>query len=425
MPYQVVAIDVHKKMLAVSMADISVDSRLKFKDVKFSNTPACLSELASWIRDNQVQEVVMESTAQYWRPVWNTLERDWQPTVRPQPVVVRTTSGSLLLAQAKSNRGAKGRKSDFGDCHRLIRRLGADELILSYVPDSQQRLWRTVTRRKLQLTNNRVRLVNQLEDLLEQAQIKLSSFVSDLFGASALRMLRAIANGETDPATLASLGDQHLAATPLELQDALGACRSLNSVFRRLIHSVLEDYDLLSRHIEELTREAAQLMNEYRDAIERIAEVPGLGPDSALQILAELGPRAVAFPSYKQMASWIGVCPGQEESAGKSASARSPKGNRQMRRLLNQAAHAAVKHKGSVFDATFRHLLPRVGYKRAIWAVAHRLCRLLWLILHEGVHYQERGLAVDAKSARRRTARMIRELTRLGYRVTLNSETSA
>ena len=114
---------------------------------------------------------------------------------------------------------------------------------------------------------------------------------------------------------------------------------------------------------------------------------------------------------------WVGVCPGNEESAGQSQSTRSPKGNRPMRRLLNQAAQSAVKVKGSIFEVTFSRLLPRLGYKQAIWAIAHRLCRLLWLILHKGVRYEERGPAVSAKSKRTRAARMIRELKKLGYRV--------
>ena len=138
---------------------------------------------------------------------------------------------------------------------------------------------------------------------------------------------------------------------------------------------------------------------------------------SAAQMIAEVGPQAANFRTEKALSSWVGVCPGNEESAGESQSTRSPKGNRQMRRLLNQAAQAAVKAKGSLFEMTFQRLLPRLGYKQAIWAIAHRLCRLLWLILHKGVRYEERGPAVSSKSKRMRATRMIRELQKLGYRV--------
>ena len=146
-----------------------------------------------------------------------------------------------------------------------------------------------------------------------------------------------------------------------------------------------------------------------------MSEVPGFGVDSALQMIAEVGPKAATFPTAKALSSWVGVCPGNEESAGESHSTRSPNGNRHMRRLLNQAAQSAVKVKGSIFELTFQRLLPRLGYLQAIWAIAHRLCRLLWLILRHGVFYEERGPAVSAKSKRMRTARMIKELRKLGY----------
>ena len=134
-------------------------------------------------------------------------------------------------------------------------------------------------------------------------------------------------------------------------------------------------------------------------------------------LIAEVGATAATFDSGGKLSSWVGVCPGSEESAGESKSTRSPKGNSTMRRLLNQAAQSAVKVQGSIFDITFRKLLPRLGYKQAIWAIAHRLCRLLWMILHQGIRYEERGPAVSAKSQRTRAARMIKELKKLGYRV--------
>jgi transposase len=326
-------------------------------------------------------------------------------------------SGTLHLAQAQSNRGPRGRKKDFVDAERLLKRLVAQELIMSFVPDAEQRLWRTVVRRKYQLTCDRVRLQNRLESLLEEAQLKLSSLVSDLLGASARRMLRALADGETSPAALAALADQRLRATQQQLCDALGASKELNQVYRQLLKMALEELKLIEQQMNQLDHEVANLLSQYRDAVQRLAEVPGLGVDSAHQIVAEVGAAAATFPSEKHLASWVGVCPGQEESAGVSASNRSPKGNRFMRRLLNQAANAAVKVKGSIFDIVFRRLLPRLGFKQAIWAIAHRLCRLIWKILHDGVRYDERGPAVSQKSRGARTTKMIRELRSLGYHV--------
>jgi transposase len=402
--------------VAIVVTDIAGEGQYQFERRKFGATPGELHVLAQWLDRQEVEEVVMESTAQYWKPVWGTLERYWKPA-RQKRESAPQMAGTLHLCQAKSNHGPRGRKNDFADGERMIKRLVAHELVLSFVPDPEQRLWRTVTRRKHQLTRTKVGLKNQLESLLEQAHIKLSSFVSDLLGVSGRRMLKALADGETDPAVLAALADCRLQATPEQLRDALGACKQLDPVFRRLIKLTLEELELIERHIEQLEREAMDLMQQHQDAVQRLAEVPGFGLNSAVQMIAEVGPKAAEFKTANKLSSWVGVCPGNEESAGESHSTRSPKGNRQMRRLLDQAAHAAVKVKGSIFEVTFHRLLPRLGYKQAIWAIAHRLCRLLWLILHKGVRYEERGPAVSAKSKRTRTARMIRELHKLGYRV--------
>jgi transposase len=321
------------------------------------------------------------------------------------------------LAQALSNRGRRGRKRDFPDAERLVKRLVARELTLSFVPDAEQRLWRTVTRKKYQLRCDRIRLQNQLESLLEEAHIKLSSLVSDLLGLSARRMLKAIAEGETNPATLAALADERLRATPEQLCDALGACTELNAVYRRLLKMALEELQLIDEQIGRLDQEMASLLSEHQDAVQRLAEVPGLGVDSAQQIIAEVGPAAATFPSEKCLSSWVGACPGDDESAGVNYSHRSPKGNRHMRRLLNQASNAAAKAKGSIFEIVYRRSVPRLGHNQAIGAIAHRQCRLIWLILHHGVRYEERGPAVTKRSKQLRTSKMLRQLRRLGYRI--------
>lgn len=416
MSYRIAAVDVHKKMLAVVVTDIEGEGEYQFERRKFGTMPAELHVLAQWLDQQEVEEVVMESTAQYWKPVWGALERYWKPTRQKREGATKM-SGTLHLCQAKSNKGPRGRKSDFVDGERMIKRLVARELVLSFVPDPEQRLWRTVTRRKYQLTRHKVRFTNQLESLLEQAHIKLSSVVSDLLGVSARRMLKALADGETDPDALAAMADRRLRATPEQLRDALGACAQLSGVYRQLLQMALEELKLVDSQIEQLDRAAMELMQEHQQVVQRVAEVPGFGVDSALQMIAEVGPKAATFPSEKALSSWVGVCPGNEESAGESHSTRSPKGNRHMRRLLNQAAQSAVKVKGSLFEVVFHRLLPRLGYKQAIWAIAHRLCRLLWLILHKCVPYEERGPAVSAKSKRTRASRMIKELRKLGYRI--------
>src|ERR1700693_2179134 len=216
MSHRIAGIDVHKKMLAVVVCDVEVDGEYQFERVRYSSSPDHLRLLSEWFMAQQVEEVVMESTAQYWKPVWGALERYWKPICQKREGA-GPMSGTLHLAQAQANRGRRGRKKDFPDAERLVKRLVAQELTLSFVPDVEQRLWRTVMRRKYQVTRNRVQLHNRLECLLEEAHIKVSSLVSDLLGASARRMLRAVADGETEPAAVAALGSRRLHATPEQL----------------------------------------------------------------------------------------------------------------------------------------------------------------------------------------------------------------
>jgi len=418
MPYRIAGIDVHKRMLAVAVADVEVVGEFTCERRQFGSTPAQLHVLAGWLVEQQAEEVVMESTAQYWKPVWAVLERDWTPRARQRDGAGRR-AGVLHLAQAQSNRARPGRKRDFADAERLVKRLVAHELTLSFVPDPAQRLWRTLTRTKHQLTRNRVQLQNRLEALLEEAHIKLSSLVSDLLGVSARRMLQAVADGATDPGALAALAHSGMRATPEQLRDSLGACQDLNPVYRRLVRLALEDLQLLERQIDQVDQELATLLGPHQDQVQRLADVPGLGVDSAQQIIAEVGVTATTFPSANHLASWVGACPGDDETAGVSRSHRSPKGNRQMRRILNQAANSAAKYKGSLFQTLHRRYVPRLGHNHTIAIIAHRLCRLIWKILHQGVRYEERGPALNERSKRARAARMIRELRSLGYRVDL------
>lgn len=416
MAYKIAGIDVHKRMLAVVIADVELWGDWTFERRRFESSPSQLRELAEWLGTQHVEEVVMESTAQYWKPVWGALERLWT-RVAQQRADPAPRAGTLHLAQAQSNRGRPGRKQDFPDAERLVKRLVAGELVLSFVPAPEQRLWRTLTRTKYQLTRTRVQLHNRLEALLEQAHLKLSSLVSDLLGVSARRILHALADGATDPAAVAALADARLRATPEQLADALGACTELHPLYRRLLKMALADLALLETQRHELDEALADLLRPHRDSVERLAEVPGLGVESAHQIIAEVGSTAATFPSAGHLASWVGACPGTEESAEVNRNPRPAKGNRQMRRLLNQAANAAVKYKGCVFQLLYRRYVPRLGHQQTIGVIAHRLCRLIWKILHEGVRYEEHGPALNQRSKRTRTARMIRELRSLGYHV--------
>lgn len=398
MSYKVAGIDVHKKLLVVVVADVT-QSELHFESRRFGTSDSELHNLSLWLCEQGVAEAVMESTAQYWKPVWLALE----PQMR------------LHLAQAQSNRAPHGRKTDFGDAKRLLRRLVSGELFLSFVPAAEQRSWRTVTRARLQLVKERVQLQNRIESLLEEGRIQLSSVISDLLGASGRRILRALAHGQTDPVQLAELGDDRLRCGRAALADALSGAMSL--IHRTLLGQQLDRIELIDRQINQLNQMSASQMQPHQEVIMRLIELPGIGAEAAHQILAELGPTAATFPSAHRLASWIGVCPGSNESAAENHSGRCPKGNRFMRRLLCQAAQAAVHKKGSYLQSLFRRLVVRLGYVKAIWAVAHRLCRIIWNVLHTGARFIEYGEAVNPKAVHRAIQHHLKCLRRLGYQI--------
>ena len=406
MSYRIAGIDVHKRMLAVVLVDVAAGA-WEFERERFGTSIDEVVRLREWLSERQVRQVVMESTAQYWRTVWLELEADFD----------------LTLAQAQSNRARRGRKSDFRDGERLVRRHVAGELIPSFVPGPEQREWRMMTRMKVQLLRDRVRLQNQVESLLEQARIKLAAVVSDLLGLSGRRILRALAERVSDPAELAQLAHARLEASREQLAAALRG--EMSDVGRQLLRMYLDHIQLIDAQLEELDQKIAAALSEQQEAVQRLSEVPGLGLDSSLAIIAEVGPEAATFDSAGELASWVGACPGQNESAEKNHSSRCAKGNPYLRRLLNQAAHAAVKTKGSFFEGLFRRLLPKLGYKPAIWAVAHRLCRLIWKILHQRVRYIEYGDQGSPQTRRRRLQRMARRLRSLGWTLTPPADISA
>jgi transposase len=329
MSYTVAGIDIHKKVLMVVVATAAeevaeaVGEAIQFECQRCGAGASERKHLVSWLRERNVSEVVMESTAQYWKPVWLELE----PHV-----------GQLHLAQAHSHRAPKGRKNDFRDAQRLTRRLLADELILSFVPDAEQRTWRTITRGKHPLVRDRVRLQNQLEALLEEARIKLSSVISDLLGVRGRRILQAMAAGETAPDRLAELGDDRLRCSQPELIEALNG--SLEPLHCHRLKLYLERLQWLDQQIGQLDQMIATALNRHQEAVIRVAEIPGLGVDSAQPLLAEMGVDAESFLSAGPFTSWAGLCPGTEESAEQNPSSRSAKGNRLVRRLLTQAAQA-------------------------------------------------------------------------------------
>lgn len=412
MSHMVAFIDVHKKVLMVVVGDGGQEEKMELQRHRFGANPGELKKLGEYLRGLEVAEVCMESTAQYWKPVWAELEE---------------RGFYLELAQAQSNQGRKGRKSDYRDAERGLRRYLADELILSYVPDPEQRIWRTQARTGVRLVRERARLQNRMEALLEEMRIKLSSVVSELLGVSSTRMLRAVAEGANDPEKLAEMAEPTLQASKAELMDALEAVKKLDPRYRVVLRQHFQRLDLLNHQIEELKEELGKSLRPHADAVERLAEIPGMGAHSAQQIIAELGPRAEKFATAGDLASWVGVCPGENVSAEENHDDHSPKGNMFMRRILAEVANAAVKAKGTVFQNRYRRMVGRdlKNHGKAIWAVSHAILRVVWKVLHDGVRYEERGDRHDPRADQRRVARLRRQLKQFGYSVTALPRVSA
>ena len=400
MAYKIAGIDIHKQVLMVVIMDAEAMGAAPLRR-RFNSVASDLRRMADWLVEQGVKEAVMESTAQYWKPVWYELEDCMR----------------CHLAQAFSNRARRGRKHDFRDAIRLVRRLVADELVLSFVPGQEQREWRSMTRTRVQLARDRVRVHNQVEALLEEMRIKLSSVVSDWLGSSGQRILRALAAGETDAQRLAELGDERLECSPERLRDALTG--RATAMQQKVLQLHMERLQFIEEQIAELNRMIAQALKPHEDAVTRLAEMTGFGVDSAQPFIAEVGPEAATFPTARDLTSWSGTNPGQDTSAEKNHSGRSAKGNKYVRRLLTEVTQAAVKAKGSHFQAVFRRLVPRLGYRQALWAVVNRINRVAWKILHDKVRFVEQSPDRDAKAQKRRAQTLARELRKLGYRVEL------
>jgi len=389
-------IDVHKKMLAV-VVRWEREGHTEYQQRSFGTTQREIRHLTAWLQQLQVSEVVMESTAQYWRPVWYGLEAH-----------VR-----LHLSHPLATRAPRGRKTDFRDARRLVDRLWAGDLEESFVPEAEQRSWRWLTRTRVELKRKIGMVRSQVEGLWEEGGVKLAAVVSDVFGVSGWALLEQMAQGETDAATIAAQARGSLRHKREPLQEALAG--GLSPVGRFLLKQSLEQVRLLQQQIAEIGAALAVAMREHTAVLSRLARVPGVQVAAAQELLAEVGPGAAAFASAAQFASWVGVCPGQQESAGVSYSSRSPKGNRYLRRLLCQLGWAALRTKGTFFAGLFARLTPKLGAKAAAWAVAHRMSRVIWVLLRRGVDYLERGPAPQSpQRLMRKFRRLLLELSRAG-----------
>lgn len=408
MNHEVVAgIDVHKHIL---MVVVERQRGERVDSEKFLTTVPDLRRMRDWLLERRVDLAVMESTAQYWWPVWRSLEE---------------CGIELRLAQARSNAAPHGRKTYFRDAERLVRRCFSEDLRYSYVPGTQQRQWRRLTRTWKSFGDQIVSARNEIECLLEEGQIKLSCIVTDLLGLSGRRALRAIVAGDTNPEKLDELMDNRIRAPKQDRLDALTG--QLPPAHRLALRQHLDLIEMHERQREELEQALIGLMEQHEPKVELLTRIPGINVIAARHLIAELGPEAAAFPTASHCASWAGVCPGRQESAGESTSNRSPKGNRFVRTLINQVAHAAARTKGSRWQVMLDRLKPRLGYAKAVWAIAHKLLCLIWRVLRVGLEYVELGPAADnPKLLAKRLLRLRSQFNKIGidleYHLTQRSQ---
>lgn len=397
----IAGIDVHKKMLAVMVRKARGEAA-EYNQRKFGTTRSEIAHLAAWLQAQGVSEVAMESTAQYWRPVWYGLERHFR----------------LHLTHPLRTRAPRGRKRDFRDAQRLADRWYSGDLEESFIPGAGQRSWRWLTRTRVQLKRKLGVIRNQVEGILEQGGIKLSAVASDIFGVSGWAMLERMARGETDVELLLGEARGALRKKKAQLQEALAG--QLEPVYRMLLRQHMAQVRLLREQVEEINLVLAESMRTHVQALHRLSGIPGVDLYAAEELLAEIGPEAAAFPSAEQLASWIGICPGSKESAGINYSRRSAKGNRYLRGLLCQIAWAALRTKDTFFAGLFARLKPRLQAKGAMWAVAHRIAKLIWLILHQRVDYNEKGAAPpNPRTLMRKLRNLVRDFGRQGLDITV------
>lgn len=369
----------------------------------FSTKTVFLLKLIEWIKQNGCTHVAMESTSVYWKPIVNLLEAE---------------DIEFLVVNAQHIKAVPGRKTDVKDAEWIAKLLRHGLLRASYIPDRNQRELRELVRYRRSIIEERARQHNRIQKVLEGANIKLGSVVSDIMGVSAKNMLQAIANGEDDPEILSDFAQRTMKKKKDELKLALHG--SISEHQRMMLKTILNHIDFLTEQVDMLDKEVAERVTPFRDDVEILDSIPGIATRMAEQMLSEIGTEVKEqFPSAAHMCSWAGIVPGNNESAGKRKSSKTKKGNKYLKSALIEAAHS-VRGSKNYLGALYRRTASRKGKKRAGIVVAHAMLRIAYYLLTRREMYVDLGEDYFDKQKQQSIVRhSLRRLESLGYTVTL------
>jgi transposase len=397
-------LDVHKRSIPACLLVSGAGSKGQHEIRRFGTVTRDLLELADWLQSQQVTHVAMASTGVYWKPGWNILEGHFE----------------VGLVNAQHIKAVPGRKTDIKDCQWIAELLQHGLLRGSFVPPTPIRQLRDLTRMRASLRQDHTAVANRRQKILEDANIKLAAVASDWLGVSGRAILAQLLAGEEDAEKLAALSRGRLRAKLPALQLALAGRMTEHHRWRlRLLH---EQLVFLEAQITTLEAKIQDQLSDYQEAIALCTTIPGIEAVAAANLIAEIGVNMAQFPSAQHLASWAGICPGNNESAGKRLSGKPRKGSAWLRRSLCQAAWAAAHTKETYLAARFRRLAARKGKKRALVAVAHTILISLYHMLKNKQTYCELGADfLDRRNAENIKRYLLKRLERLGLQVTVQS----
>ncbi len=395
-------LDVHKRTVVACCLTPDPKGGWHTQTRTFQTMTVDLLALADWLHEREVTHVAMESTGEYWRPIFNILEAEFE----------------TLLVNAAHVKNVPGRKTDVRDAQWLAELLQHGLLRPSFIPSVPVRELRDLVRHRSNFVRERATLVNRVQKVLEAANIKLASVATDVLGVSGRRMLDAIVAGEADAAVMAELARGRLRAKRAELAKALDG--RVRPHHRFVLTELLCQIDSFDETITRFDEQIMEACRPFEHAVERLDTIPGVGRETAEMIVSEIGVDMTRFASANHLAAWAGVAPGNHESGGKRLSGRVRKGNQALRKGLVQAAHAAAHTKNTYLAAQYQRLARRRGSKRAVVAVAHSILVIAYHLLQRQEEYRELGGDYfDRQRPEATVNRLTHRLEQLGYQVIL------